>query len=703
MSKSTARILVADDDATALVLMRAALQKSGFEVQVANSGEQALQIFRSAAFDIVMLDVDMPGMSGFEVCSALRTEAGALLPIVMVTGMDDLESVQTAYQSGATDFIAKPLNWALLGYRAKYLLRGHRALLELQAANARTTAILKALPDLMFEVDIDGRYVDVNPNRPELLFAPADTILGKTVGDILPAAAAAVCMAALQEAGETCLSLGKQYQLNLEHGVFWFELSIARKETSVSEKPNFIALSRNITERKDAEQKILRLAMFDHLTGLPNRQSFLDRVEREIQHARRLGTSFGVLFMDLDGFKNINDTMGHSAGDLALQWAADRLREGVRQSDHVSRSNEPGGDIAIARLGGDEFTAIIVNIKRAEDTMVVARRILEMMRQPFSLLGREMSLSTSIGIAIYPDDGEDAASLLTHADTAMYSAKEAGRDNYQFYNTALTEQVVQRMALETALRSAVDLHEFSLVYQPQIDVASGRVDSVEALLRWNRPGYGVIAPMEFIAVAEQCGLIAAIGRWVLQNACSQAASWQQDGRPLRLAVNLSPLQFKDPNLVQTVLDTLVQTGLHAECLELELTEGTVMADTAATMATLEAFCSSGVNIALDDFGTGYSSLSYLKRMPLDRVKIDQSFVSALPTDLESTAIIKAILVMANSLGLKVTAEGVETAAQAAVLKSLGCHSLQGYFFGKPVAAEHIPALLLKTWELPGEP
>jgi diguanylate cyclase (GGDEF)-like protein/PAS domain S-box-containing protein len=703
MSESTARILVVDDDATALVLMRAALQKSGFEVQVANSGEQALQMFRGTAFDLVMLDVDMPGMSGFEVCATLRTEGDALLPIVMVTGMDDLESVQTAYQSGATDFIAKPLNWALLGHRAKYLMRGHQALLDLQAANARTTAILKALPDLMFEVDLDGRYIDVNSTRPELLFAPAEKVLGKTVGDVLPPAAAAICMAALLEAFEKGLSLGKQYQLNLEHGVFWFELSISRKEGSSTEKPSFIVLSRDITERKDAEQKILRLAMFDHLTGLPNRQSFLDRVEREIQHARRLGTSFGVLFMDLDGFKNINDTMGHSAGDLALQWAADRLREGVRPSDHVSRSNEPGGDIAIARLGGDEFTAIIVDIKRAEDALVVARRILEMMRRPFVLLGREMSLTTSIGIAMYPDDGQDAASLLTHADTAMYSAKEAGRDNHQFYNAALTELVVHRMALEAALRFALEHREFSLVYQPQIDVASGRIDSVEALLRWNRPGYGVIPPMEFIAAAEQCGLIASIGKWVLQNACTQAVRWQRDGHPLRLAVNLSPLQFKDPNLVQTVLDTLAETGLHAECLELELTEGTVMADTSATMATLEAFRSGGVSIALDDFGTGYSSLSYLKRMPLNRVKIDQSFVAALPQDLENTAIIKAILAMATSLGLRVTAEGVETAAQAGVLQSLGCHSLQGYFFGKPVAADRIPELLEKNWNLPGLP
>jgi EAL domain-containing protein (putative c-di-GMP-specific phosphodiesterase class I) len=304
---------------------------------------------------------------------------------------------------------------------------------------------------------------------------------------------------------------------------------------------------------------------------------------------------------------------------------------------------------------------------------------------------------------MYPDDGQDAASLLTHADTAMYSAKEAGRDNHQFYNAALTELVVHRMALEAALRFALEHREFSLVYQPQIDVASGRIDSVEALLRWNRPGYGVIPPMEFIAAAEQCGLIASIGKWVLQNACTQAVRWQRDGHPLRLAVNLSPLQFKDPNLVQTVLDTLAETGLHAECLELELTEGTVMADTSATMATLEAFRSGGVSIALDDFGTGYSSLSYLKRMPLNRVKIDQSFVAALPQDLENTAIIKAILAMATSLGLRVTAEGVETAAQAGVLQSLGCHSLQGYFFGKPVAADRIPELLEKNWNLPGLP
>jgi EAL domain-containing protein (putative c-di-GMP-specific phosphodiesterase class I) len=319
------------------------------------------------------------------------------------------------------------------------------------------------------------------------------------------------------------------------------------------------------------------------------------------------------------------------------------------------------------------------------------------MRQPFLLGGLEVMLTASIGIALYAEDGDDGATLLKHADTAMYHAKGSGRDNCQFYNASMTELVMQRMALESALRLALERDEFSLAYQPQIDAVTGRIHSVEALIRWRRPAHGMVPPLEFIPAAEQSGLIVPIGQWVLRTACLDAARWQREGYRLRVAVNLSPLQFKDPNLVQGVLDTLAQTGLAPDLLELELTESVVMADTAATMATLNLFRECGVRIALDDFGTGYSSLGYLKRMPLGNLKVDQSFVMGLPDDLESYAIVRAILAMAKSLGLSVTAEGVETMEQARVLRGMACDSLQGYFFSKPVPAAEIPALLSQCW------
>ena len=708
MTVAPAKILVVDDDATARVLMRAALRKSGFDVTLAESGQAALLAFNAGTYDMVMLDVDMPEMSGHEVCALLRAQADPLLPIVMVTGLDDVESVEKAYHFGATDFIAKPINWALLGHRVKYLLRGQEALYALRAADARTTAILRAVPDLLFELDIDGRYIHYHAPRSLLHGAPTQDVIGRTVAEVLPPDAARVCMQALQAAHEKGASTGKQFELQLERGTFWFELSVSRKDNSSPDKPHFIVLSRDITERKDAERKIARLAFFDSLTGLPNRLSFVERVDREIRRAKRSGDQLGILFMDLDGFKSINDTMGHSAGDLALQWAAERLRQGVRPADVVSRTSEEPSDLGdssdtteveLARLGGDEFTALILDIHQPQDALVVAHRILQVMRRPFMLQDREVMLTASVGIALYPQDGEDAATLLKHADTAMYLAKDLGRNNSQFYSASLTETALKRMALESDLRLALEREEFYLAYQPQFDVASGCIRSVEALIRWKRPRHGNVPPVEFIAVAEHSGLIVPIGQWVLRTACAAAAQWQRAGLDLRLAVNLSPQQFKDPQLVQMVTDTLAQTGLRPELLELEITEGALMEDSVATMATLNAFRDHGVQIALDDFGTGYSSLSYLKRMPLSSLKIDQSFVAGLPADAENLAIVRAILAMASSLGLSVTAEGVETLAQAQCLRDLNCDFLQGFFFSQGIASTEIPALLDKRWSL----
>ncbi len=693
------KILVVDDEPTALILMRAALQKSGFEVSVASSGDDALRQFREHRCDLVMLDVDMPGLNGYEVCAAIRAEAGELLPIVMVTGMDDVQSVERAYDSGATDFIAKPINWALIGHRAKYLLRGYQALLDLQTADARNAAILRAIPDLLFEMDIDGRYVDCHCPSSELLAAPANSMIGKTVTEVLPPVAAQVCLSALQEALDNGLSSGKQFELQLPQGTFWFELSVSRKANGAEQKTHFIVLSRDITERKQAEHRILRLAYFDTLTGLPNRQSFLDRVDREIGRARQDRRKLAVLFMDLDGFKNINDTMGHSAGDLILQWAADRLRQGLRPSDVVSRANDTDVEVELARLGGDEFTALILDIVVPEDALVVAHRILSVMRRPYIVEGREVMLTASVGIALYPDDGEDALALLKHADTAMYHAKGRGRNNCQFYSASLTQQAMQRMNLERNLRLALERGEFRLVYQPQIDLEQGRVHSVEALIRWHHPERGLISPMDFIPMAEENGLIVPIGEWVLRTACADAARWQSEGRRLRVAVNLSPIQFKEPNLVQTVLDALAQAELKPDLLELEVTEGAVMEDSSATLSTLKALRHSGVRVALDDFGTGYSSMSYLKRMPVNNLKVDQSFVTGLPGDGENHSIVRAIVSLAKSLGFIVTAEGVETFEQLQTLSSLACDAVQGFYFSKPVPPADVPALIERQWSV----
>jgi PAS domain S-box-containing protein len=700
MTERRHTILVVDDDADARLVMRAALRKAGFDVRMAEGGQDALRQFRSDPCDLVMLDVDMPDLGGHEVCAILRAEAGPLLPIVMVTGMDDVDSVEAAYNHGATDFIAKPVHWALLGHRVRYIFRSHQAMLDLRAAEARNAAVLNAIPDLLFEVDIDGRYLDYRAPRADLLAAPAETLIGRTVAEVLPPAKAEVCMAALRSALERGYCNGAQIELQVEAGRAWFELSVSRKAVGAGEKPRFIVLSRDVTERKVAEARVARLAYYDSLTGLPNRQSFLDRVDREIVRAGHRSEKLAVLFMDLDGFKTVNDTLGHATGDLILQWAAERLREGLRPADLLSRPTGFGdfdGDdpeLELARLGGDEFTALLLNIEHPEDAVAVAQRIGKLMRKPFVVDGRDVTLSTSIGIALYPEDGADGTTLLKHADTAMYHAKNSGRDNAQVYSASLTRNILARLELDASLRAALDRNEFHLVYQPQVDVVSGRIHAVEALIRWSHPTRGLVSPLDFVPLAEENGLIERIGAWVLDTACVQAALWQKSGLSVSIAVNLSPLQFGTSDLPRIVMRALAQAGLAPQHLELEVTEGALMENSAATRATLQTLRDHGVRIALDDFGTGYSSLGYLTRMPIGHIKIDRCFVTGLLESSESQAIVRAVLAMAHSLGM-------ETVEQACALKAMACDYLQGYYFSRPVAADQIPNLLQQRWSLAG--
>lgn len=696
-------ILVVDDDADARTIMRAALRKAGYEVQLASGGADALRQYRAGRCDMVMLDVDMPGLDGHEVCRILRAEADPLLPIVMVTGMDDLASVQVAYDNGATDFIAKPVHWALIGHRVRYLFRMHQALVDLREAEARHAAVLDAVPDLLFEVDLDGTYLDHRAPRQDLLAAPAEVFLGRSITEVLPPAAAEVCMAALREAHRDGLSNGRQFQLALPQGMAWFELSVARKAVAPGERPRFIVLSREITDRKQAEVRIARLAFYDSLTGLPNRQSFLDRADRAVRRAAQKGERLAMLFIDLDGFKIVNDTLGHAAGDQLLRGAADRVREGLRPTDLVSRPMPllPGGDdgLHLARLGGDEFTALLQDIERAEDALAVAARIGELMGQPFVIEGQTVRVGTSIGISIFPDDGSDAATLLKHADTAMYHAKAAGRGRTELYSAELTAAIVARVALEADLRDALLRDEFRLVYQPLVDSGDGRVRWVEALIRWDHPQRGTLAPAAFLAAAAELDLIESIDDWVLHTACSDAARWQAQGLALGVSVNLAPLQLRAADLPQRLSRVLADTRLPPARLALEVTEAALLADRQAARQALLALRERGITLVLDNFGSGQSSLSTLTAMPIGTIKIDACFVGALQHGGEAEAIVRAVLAMAASLQLQVVAEGVETAAQARRLAQLQCHAMQGFWFSPPVSAAEVPALAGRQWLL----
>jgi diguanylate cyclase (GGDEF)-like protein len=438
----------------------------------------------------------------------------------------------------------------------------------------------------------------------------------------------------------------------------------------------------NVEQRKRAEERIRHLAYHDALTDLPNRSLLEDRLTTALAQAHRKSRMLALLYLDLDRFKRVNDTLGHSLGDHILQSVAERLTSIVREADTV------------ARVGGDEFTILLPEISQAQDAIDVADRILRELRRPVMVDHRELPATTSMGIAFYPDDAEEADTLLRNADIAMYRAKEQGRDNYQLYTAAMNARIAERFAVENDLRRALDRNEFVVYYQPQVDLSSQQIVGVEALVRWEHPTRGLMLPADFIPVAEESGLIVPLGEWVLRTACAQAKAWQEAGLPpIRLAVNLSGRQFQQRNLGEMVERALNETSLEPRYLQLEITETVVMHDMDFTIATLNNLKAMGIQIAIDDFGCGHSSLNYLKRLPIDDVKIDRSFVHDLATDPSDAAIVGSVVAMTRELNLNVVAEGVETEEQLAFLKERQCDVVQGFLFSRPVPPDAVEKII----------
>lgn len=449
-----------------------------------------------------------------------------------------------------------------------------------------------------------------------------------------------------------------------------------------------LSVTRDITERKRNEERLSFLAHYDSLTGLPNRTLFNDRLQQAMIEAQRHDRLVGVIFLDLDRFKNINDSLGHDVGDILLKGVAERLNGAVRKGDTV------------ARLSGDEFTLVLADMGHVDDALRVAQKIIEVFEQPFHVLDRELHVTASLGITLYPFDDRDINGLLRNADVAMYRAKEAGRNTYQFYAAEMTSMAQEHLALENDLRHVLDRNELFLDYQPIVDCGKGNIIGVEALLRWRHSKRGLIMPNQFIPLAEETGLIVPIGEWVLRTACAQCREWHQSGHAdLRLTVNLSPRQFQQPKLPEIIERILLETGLESGALDLEITEGILIQKSETTISTLRKLHQMKVGLAVDDFGTGYSSLSYLKRFPIDVLKIDQSFVRDIPADPDDAAIATAIISMAHNLGIRVIAEGVETKEQLLFMREHRCDALQGYYFSRPAAPENIAHMLRENKRL----
>ncbi len=563
-------VLVIDDDATIRSLVRRALAPLGCCITEASSGEQGLACFAEQTPKLILLDVMMGSMDGFHTCRLLRSlPEGRDLPILMMTGLGDIHSIQQAYDTGATDFIIKPFNPHILQNRVRYMLRASRAFHELQ----------------------------------------------------------------------------------------------------------------------ESRQQVYTLAYYDEVTALPNRSQFMERLEQQVTQCRRDNGHFAVMFIDLDRFKRINDTLGHHIGDKLLRCVSDRLSE-VIHADSTAPT--------LARFGGDEFVLLLPNISGRTEPVALAKKMLKALQRPFVIDGNELVISASVGMTLFPEDGQDTSALMKDADVAMYQIKEQGGNGFRYFTTPSGPHGRQQLELEADLRKALDRDEFEVFYQPKLDTRTWQVSGAEALIRWRHPTHGLVSPDQFIPLAEETGLIIPIGEWVLRTACRDSIPWFENQLIThRLAVNLSARQFTQQNLLQQVQDILDDTGLLAERLELEVTESMVMDNVDSAISTMRQLRDMGIELAIDDFGTGHSSLNYLRRFPINSLKIDRSFVRHLGTDDdEGNAITSMVIALGQALKLRVVAEGVENEQQLEILRDAGCDELQGYYISRPVSAADFEKFLL---------
>jgi diguanylate cyclase (GGDEF)-like protein/PAS domain S-box-containing protein len=558
------------------------------------------------------------------------------------------------------------------------------ALEQLRESEERLSSTLALAAIGMAHVGTGGRFLYANPQLCEMLGYTEAEMLEKTVRDIShpdDMAATDEQRQRLRSGAVRSFKLEKRY-LRKDGSTVWAGLTVASKRDRNGETLYDVSVIEDISDRKQAEERVQYLATHDGLTGLPNRTMFGQLLTLSIDTARRYNRRFAVLFIDLDRFKVINDSLGHDAGDVLLREVAARLRECLRSSDIV------------ARMGGDEFVVLLPEITDASQAASAARHILSAVMKPVVILGQECRVTASIGICMHPDEGQDDQTVLKNADMAMYLAKEEGKNNFQFFNSRMQMPSIENLELETQLRGALERNELSLHYQAKLNISSGAITGVEALLRWRNPRLGNVPPVRFIPLAEETGLIVQIGRWVLRTACEQSMAWLKQGLPaVGMSVNLSKRQLNDEGLLADVRAVLEQTGMDPKLLELEVTESTIMHNADRAVAALTAIKQLGVRLAIDDFGTGYSSLSHLKRFPVDTLKVDRSFIREAPSDPEDRAIAEAIIAMGKTLSLTVVAEGVETAEQQTFLSERFCDEMQGYYFSTPVAAQDFEELL----------
>jgi diguanylate cyclase (GGDEF)-like protein/PAS domain S-box-containing protein len=638
--------------------------------------------------DVVLLDLGLPDAQGLE--AVRRAHAAApRVPLVVLTALDDESLAARALQEGAQEHLIKGQVDALGLTRALRYAIERKAMEEaLFVEKDRAQVTLDSIGDAVASTDGWGNVAFLNVVAQKMTGWSRQDAAGQPMAEIFRIVDTANPQSTPNPM-ESAVGRDRGVQLpssctltRRDGHAIAIEGSVAPIHDGSGQASGAVIVFRDVSAARALTLQMAHSAQHDTLTGLPNRLLLGDRVSRAIALAPRRKSKAAILFLDLDGFKHINDSLGHPTGDELLQSIARRLSDCVRDADTVSRQ------------GGDEFVVLLSEVAHAEDAAISARRMLEAVAAPHLIDQHELHVTTSIGVSVYPDDGLDAETLIKNADTAMYQAKENGRQSYQFFKPAMNERAVERQAIEEGLRRAMERQEFALYYQPKIALATGRITGAEALLRWTHPLRGQIPPGQFIPVAEDCGLIVPIGHWVLREACRQARAWSDASlRPTSMAVNISAMEFRSARFLEGVFAVLDETGIDPGLLELELTESVLIKGADATATILKALRARGIRLAIDDFGTGYSSLSYLRKVPIDVLKIDQSFVGEIGTAPDQAGIVTAVISMGKSLRMRVIAEGVETAEQLAFLVAHQCDEAQGFLFGKPVAAKQFASLL----------
>ena len=691
MSTTKPVILIVDDDPTGRLMMRAALEPVGFEILERADGADAVSAFAEHRPDLVVLDVVMPGMDGFEACSRIRaTPPGRQTPILMLTGLEDIDSINRAYEVGATDFATKPVNLALLGHRVRYLLRAHRTLLQLDESES-WLAQAQRLAHL-------GHWEWDSRTGAHRLSPEIGSILGLPEGQSPTRQA---YLAALDPEDQNRV-LRCHDELARQGGRYVLEVRLTRGdgerrvvrdqgETIVGDdgQVTLKGTIQDLTELRQAEAQARYLSDHDALTGLPNRTAFDAWLAPTLAAAGGRGEKVAVLCIDIDNFRRVNESLGHGRGDLVLAEVAERLSRALHGSGIGA-----GGEAVAARAAGDEFLVAVPGIAHTDDAARAAERVRLAFDESYRIEQTELFLAASIGIAMFPDDARVAEALVSRAASAVRHTKRVGGSSHRFFDASMQQVSARRLALEADLRRAVERSELRLFLQPQVDAQSQKIVGAEALVRWQHPERGVVPPLEFIPFAEETGLIVPIGEWMLHQVCARVVAWRAAGVvPPVVALNVSPREFADPGLAGRVRTALERHGLAPDSLELEITETSLMGDTDAAWQTIRDLRGMGVRVCLDDFGTGYASFRYLKRFAVDSLKIDRSFVKDVASSRQDGAIVAAILAIARSLGLGIVAEGVETKPQLAALQSLGCRVIQGYLFGRPVPAVEFDALL----------